>query len=57
MKVSVKDKKVADAQTPVANPQKTEREAVCEICGQKLERDPESWEYICPVCDYEEDLQ
>jgi predicted RNA-binding Zn-ribbon protein involved in translation (DUF1610 family) len=23
----------------------------CEICGQKLERDPESGEYYCPDCD------
>lgn len=24
---------------------------VCEICGQELERDPESGEYFCPTCD------
>ncbi len=23
---------------------------VCEICGQKMERDPESGEYYCPDC-------
>ncbi|HOP40581.1 MAG TPA: hypothetical protein PLI53_06020 [Geobacteraceae bacterium] len=26
----------------------------CEICGAKLERDPESGEYYCPVCFYSE---
>lgn len=24
---------------------------ICELCGQIMERDPESNEYYCPVCD------
>ncbi len=24
---------------------------VCEICGHRMERDPESGEYYCPFCD------
>lgn len=54
MKVSVKDKKVSDAHTSVVNPRKKDTAAVCEICGQLLERDPESGEYVCPACYYEE---
>ncbi len=24
---------------------------ICEICGRRMERDPESGEYFCPDCD------
>lgn len=27
---------------------------VCEICGSQLERDEESGEFFCPVCDADE---
>jgi rubrerythrin len=40
--------------TEQAKPGKTETRGpgeICEICGQKMERDPESNEYYCPVCD------
>lgn len=57
MKVSVKDKKVSDAHTSVVNPPKKDTAAVCEICGQLLERDPESGEYVCPACYYEENME
>lgn len=29
----------------------------CEICGQKLVRDPESGEYYCPDCDFANDQE
>jgi len=28
---------------------------ICEICGQKMERDPESGIYYCPDCDYSDE--
>lgn len=32
-----------------------ERDQVCDRCGQALERDPDSGEYLCPGCDPDED--
>jgi len=32
-----------------------ERDHFCEICGQRLERDPESGELFCPGCYDSED--
>jgi ribosomal protein L37AE/L43A len=28
---------------------------ICEICGQKMERDPESGIFYCPDCDYSDE--
>lgn len=42
-----KDRKSSD-------PLKEEPLEYCEICGAKLERDPESGEYYCPVCYFTE---
>ena len=28
---------------------------ICEICGRKMERDPESGAYYCPDCDYSDE--
>lgn len=56
MKVSVRDKRIADVQTSDANPRKKKSAAVCELCGQELERDSESGEYFCPAC-YDEENQ
>jgi predicted RNA-binding Zn-ribbon protein involved in translation (DUF1610 family) len=51
----VKDKRHPDAR---AKDEKMHQGApeICEICGQKLERDPESGEYSCPDCD-DSDIQ
>jgi uncharacterized Zn finger protein (UPF0148 family) len=54
MTVPVKDKKMADEQKPGAGKRKAERPAVCEICGDVLERDPESGELYCPACYFSE---
>lgn len=54
MKDSIRDKKVTDAQTSAADLRAKARSEICEICGQELERDPESGEYICPACDYDD---
>ena len=32
-----------------------ENTKICEVCGQRMERDPESGEYYCPDC-YDPDL-
>lgn len=32
-----------------------DKTAVCAVCGTELEMDDESHEYICPVCDSEEE--
>jgi len=29
----------------------------CEICGQKMERDPESGEFICLYCYYSDEVE
>jgi predicted RNA-binding Zn-ribbon protein involved in translation (DUF1610 family) len=29
--------------------------AICAVCGAELEMDDESREYICPVCDIEDE--
>ena len=34
---------------------KSETVAVCTVCGAELEMDDESHEYICPVCDLEDE--
>jgi uncharacterized Zn finger protein (UPF0148 family) len=38
----------------VLNKQKEEPPEVCDICGGKMERDPESGELYCPDCYYSE---
>jgi ribosomal protein L37AE/L43A len=48
----VKDTKHAGSRTKDVKAQKKEPPENCEICGQKLERDPESGEYYCPDCDF-----
>jgi hypothetical protein len=55
MVVPAKDKRVADEQTAGATKRKPERPAVCEICGEVLERDPESGEEYCPACYFSEE--
>ncbi len=35
-------------------PQEEEIPNTCDICGQKMEREPESGEYYCPDCYYSE---
>jgi len=34
---------------------KAETADVCAVCGAELEMDDESHEYICPVCDLEDE--
>jgi transposase len=47
----VKDKRHPDARAKDEKMNQAESSEICEICGQKLERDPESGEYSCPDCD------
>jgi hypothetical protein len=51
----MKEKRHSDTRTPDEETRKRETPEVCEICGQKMERDPESGEYFCPDCYYSED--
>jgi len=52
----VKDKRHPDARAKDEKMHKGEASEICEICGQKLEHDPESGEYYCPDCD-DSDIQ
>lgn len=36
-------------------PVKKGETALCAVCGAELEMDQESHEYLCPVCDSEEE--
>ena len=50
------DKKFREGSSAVRRSFKDEREKTgknsktCEICGQRMEREPESGEYYCPGC-------
>ncbi len=50
-----KDKKHPGTRTPVDKTRKRETVEVCEICGQVMQRDPESGEDFCPDCYNAED--
>ncbi len=50
-----KDKRDPDTRTPGEKTRRREGFDVCEICGQKLEFDPESGEMFCPDCYYSDD--
>ncbi len=45
-----KEKKHPGTRTPVDKTRKRETVEVCEICGQIMQRDPESGENYCPDC-------
>jgi hypothetical protein len=50
-----KDKRNSAIRTQVVKTPKGETPEVCEICGQKMEHDPESGERFCPDCYYSDD--
>ncbi len=52
-----KDKRPAGARKPIEKTRKGETSEVCEICGQKMEHDPDSGESFCPDCYYSEDKE
>lgn len=47
----VKDKRHPDVRAKDEKKRQGEASGICDICGQKLERDPESGDYYCPDCD------
>ena len=44
-------------QTDSGKRQKKGPTETCEICGQKMERDPESGEFLCPYCYYSDEME
>ncbi len=47
----VKDKRHLGSRAKDEKTRERETPENCVICGQKMECDPESGEYYCPVCD------
>ncbi len=45
-----KEKKHPAAGTPAVKKRMRESGEFCEICGQRMQRDPESGEDFCPDC-------
>jgi Zn finger protein HypA/HybF involved in hydrogenase expression len=45
------DKRVIRQSPQKEKTQKEKNTGICDICGQEMERDPESGEYFCPDCD------
>jgi protein-arginine kinase activator protein McsA len=50
------DESVLKHRTQKVKKQKEEFPNTCEVCGQEMERDPESGEYYCPDC-YDSEYQ
>jgi len=55
MAALMKDKKNPSDFTKDDTTRQGESAKICEICGQKMERDPESGIYYCPDCDYSDE--
>ena len=51
MSTPTKERKQADEGKPKEKSRTRIPREYCEICGQALEREPESGEYSCPDCD------
>ncbi len=49
------NRRLPGARRPVEKALKKETAEVCEICGQRMQTDPESGEYFCPDCYNSED--
>jgi protein-arginine kinase activator protein McsA len=47
-------KNILKRPTEIQDKQNVNHSEICEICGRKLERDPESGELYCPDCYYSE---
>jgi NAD-dependent DNA ligase len=51
------DKSVSKHRTQKEKKLKEEFPNTCEVCGQEMERDPESGEYYCPDCYYSDNQE
>jgi predicted RNA-binding Zn-ribbon protein involved in translation (DUF1610 family) len=52
---TTRDKCGAASRTESDKTRKKAPEEICEICGQEMERDPESGEFLCPYCYYSDE--
>jgi predicted amidophosphoribosyltransferase len=48
---NIDDKRVIGQSPQKEKTSKEKNTGICDICGQEMERDPESGEYFCPDCD------
>ena len=55
MDVMEKHKCSVDSQPESDKTRKRGHVEICEICGQEMERDPESGEFLCPNCYYSDE--